>query len=504
MTILLPQFEHFRRSLPLWFTLGIIAWLLATLPLPIAAGLLGAATGAFLLLRWPWLLWVGLAVVLPVSSGIKVGLLSATDVGVAVGAALWFVDGVRRHTLRLYFSAEVIALVVYIGALLLALYGAQNLGEAVAEVIKWCEAAVVIVLVRQMLPPAQRQWLVVALLIGGVGQAVFGLYQFIFRIGPEWFIILGGFMRASGSFRQPNPYAGYLGLCLPVAASLALWSWHHLWQAGIKNLKLVLEGAKIQKVALLLWPLFYTGATGVIAAGLLASWSRGGWLGAAMGAVIVLTLRSRRAMVLGVSGGLFLLCVLLVGSALPSWMPAPVAARFQDIPAYFGLTDIVNQPITDENFAVIERLAHWVAAERMWEKAPWLGVGPGNFNTVYPTVNLPQWETPLGHAHNIYLNTLAESGLSGFAAYLGLWVVVSVWLWRQRRMALQQQADWTVALAVGVLGVVGHSLIHNVFDNLFVQGNYLQLACWLAILGGAPATNNTGEQRLDQTAGRQP
>lgn len=480
MTLLSPQFAHFRRSVPFWLMLGIIAWFLATLPLPIAAGLIGAATGAFLLLRWPWLLWVGMAVVLPVSSGIKFGPLSATDVGVAAGMALWFVDGVRRRTLRLDLSPELVAIFAYVAVLLLALVGAQNLGEAVAEVLKWAEVAVVILLVRQMLPPPKRHWLVVALVIGGIGQAVLGLYQFIFRIGPDWFIILGRFMRASGSFHQPNPYAGYLGLCLPVAASLALWHWQRLWQARIKKLK-----SKIQNVTLSVWTLFYTGATGVIAAGLLASWSRGGWLGAATGAAIVLTLRSRRAMVLGVSAGLILLFALLLGSALPSWAPAPVMDRFQDLPAYFGLTDVLSQPVTDENFAVIERLAHWVAALRMWESAPWLGVGPGNFNTVYPTVNLPRWDEPLGHAHNIYLNTLAESGLIGFTAYLCLWLVVIGWLWRQRRIALGQQADWTVALTIGVLGVVGHSLVHNVFDNLFVQGNYLQLAFWLALLGGA-------------------
>jgi O-antigen ligase len=484
MTIVSPLAEQIHRKLLRWLALGVLAWLLATLPLPIAAGLVGATTGAFLLLRWPWLLWIGLAMALPVSSGIKFGPLSATDVGVATGAALWFVDGVRRRTLRLDFSPEVVAIFAYVGALLLALYGAQNLGEATAEVLKWGQVAVVILLVRQMLPPAKRQWLVVALLVGGIGQGLLGLYQFIFRIGPDWFIILGRFMRGSGSFHQPNPYAGYLGLCLPVAASLALWHWNHWWQANDQNPKLVLEGSKIQNLKSIGWALFHTGATSVIAAGLLASWSRGGWLGAAMGAALVLTLRSRRAMMLGVSGGLVLIFVLLLGSALPRWVPAPVAARFQDIPAYFGLTDVLSQPVTDENFAIIERLAHWVAAGRMWESAPWLGVGPGNYNTLYPTVNLPRWDEPLGHAHNIYLNTLAESGLVGFAAYLGLWLVVILWLWRQRRRALQRQAGWTTALIIGIIGVIGHSLVHNFFDNLFVQGIYLQMAFWLALVSG--------------------
>lgn len=477
MIIVSPPVERVLRACLPWLGLSLLAWALATLPLPMLAGLLGAATGTFLLLRWPWLIWLGLAVALPISSGIKIGPLSLTDVGLTAAFTLWFIDGVRRRTLRLSFSPVVVGVLIYGGALLLALQGALNLREGFAEVVKWGEVAVVLLVLRSMLPPQQAQWFVVALLVGGIGQALLGLYQFIFQIGPEWFIILGRFMRASGSFHQPNPYAGYLGLCLPVAASLALWNLNQFWSSLTQTPK-----SKLQNPKFLVWSLFYTLATGVIGLGLLASWSRGGWMGAAVGLAIVVILRSRRAMVLGSVGGVLLLIALLLGSALPTWLPAPIAARLQDLPAYFGLGDVLDQPVTDENFAVIERVAHWVAAVRMWEEAPWLGIGPGNYATVYPTVRLPRWEEALGHAHNIYLNTLAESGLVGLGAYLLLWFMVIGWLWQQRRLALVQQAGWAAALAIGSLGVVGHSLIHNLFDNLFVQGSYLQVAFWLAAL----------------------
>ena len=168
-------------------------------------------------------------------------------------------------------------------------------------------------------------------------------------------------------------------------------------------------------------------------------------------------------------------------------------ARLQDIPAYFGLTDIVNQPVNDDNFAVIERVAHWVAAIRMWEKAPWLGVGPGNYATVYPSVHLPRWTEALGHAHNIYLNTLAETGIVGLGAYLLLWITITGWVWQRFQQALQRQQAWNAALALGVLGVIGHLSVHNIFDNLFVQGMYLQMGLWLAVLsveGKQSCSNN--------------
>ncbi|MEZ4640966.1 MAG: O-antigen ligase family protein [Caldilineaceae bacterium] len=49
----------------------------------------------------------------------------------------------------------------------------------------------------------------------------------------------------------------------------------------------------------------------------------------------------------------------------------------------------------------------------MWESHPWVGVGPGNYAVVYPDVRLSLGRCT-GHAHNVYLNILAESGLLGW------------------------------------------------------------------------------------------
>ncbi|MFN8494219.1 MAG: O-antigen ligase family protein [Caldilineaceae bacterium] len=484
--------------------LVLLAGVLAITPLSPLLLAIAAITGALLLVRWPWLIWLGIAATLPVSSGMKFGPASVTDLLLAIACALWFANGVRRKTLRLQGSLVVSLLLVYISILYLSLLTAVNLGEATVEVVKWLEVVIVLLLVRAMVTKAQASWLVAALLFGGVSQALLGLYQFIFRIGPSWFIILGRFMRASGSFHQPNPYAGYLGLCLPVAASLALWAWGEVVQrvtrrkqssdqlsvsadvsigrdqgSGVdRDPELVTDHWSLITVS----ALFYTLATGLTALALLASWSRGGWFGAAVGVGIVLILRSRLAALMGVVVVLLTLVALLLGSFKPGMMPAPLVARLQEVPAYFGLTDIVNEPVNDDNFAVIERVAHWVAAVRMWEKAPWLGVGPGNYAVVYPSVHLPRWDEPLGHAHNIYLNVLAETGILGLGAYSLLWITVIGWVWRCFRQTVRRQQGWNAALTIGVLGVIGHLSVHNVFDNLFVQGMYIQIGLWLALV----------------------
>ncbi|MFZ1754900.1 MAG: O-antigen ligase family protein [Caldilineaceae bacterium] len=450
----------------------ILAWLLAALPLPLVGLLIGGVASALIVLRRPWLAWLGIALLLPFTSGIKAGPLSVTDLLLAGAIALWFADGVRRGSVRLDPSPLAGWVAPYLAALLLSTYSAVNLTEAAAEVIKWTELLLVVWLVGSTLTPGQSRWLVLALLAGGALQGLLGVYQFLFRIGPDTFVLLDRFMRAAGSFHQPNPYAGYLGLTLPVAVSLALWGWQRL--ASFST-----PGQKRRNA--LVWALLYSGLTGTIGAGLLASWSRGGWLGAAAGVGLVVVARSRRMLIAGLIGLLALLLLGAVGGLRPGALPAPLAERLADLPAYLGMDieQIIVQPVTDENFSVIERLAHWLAATRMWETTPWLGVGPGNYAAVYPDVRLPAWENALGHAHNIYLNVLAETGLFGLAAYLLMWAGIAGWLWKGTRAACS--GSWERALLVGVLGVTAHLSIHHIFDNLYVQGIYLHLALWLGV-----------------------
>ncbi|MCS6827162.1 MAG: O-antigen ligase family protein, partial [Caldilinea sp.] len=304
------------------------------------------------------------------------------------------------------------------------------------------------------------------------GQAIYGLYQFIFQIGPEHFVILGRFMRASGTFDQPNPFGGFLGLALPPTLSLAIWAWGETIRC------------KEQRWRQVFWALFYTLTAGLIALGVLASWSRGAWFGAFAGTLAVAVLRSRRAALISAFSALLLAIWLTLGAFSPAMLPKPLTDRLADLPAYFGLTDLLAQPVTDENFAVVERLAHWVAARRMWERSPWFGVGVGNYAAVYPEVRLPRWEDPLGHAHNIYLNMLAETGLLGFAVFLTLWGVVVAWSRRRSRSGspVDGQQRWRAAVAVGVLGLVAHLAVHSLVDNLFVRGVLVYIGLWFAIL----------------------
>jgi len=309
--------------------------------------------------------------------------------------------------------------------------------------------------------------LVLAVVITGALAALHGIYQFLFRVGPEGFVLFGRFMRAYGTFEQPNPYGGYLGLTLPVALGLVVVAALGLGRWSRRGRWFTLTVAGISAVLML--------------AALIMSWSRGAWLGfgaALVGMTITLVVKSGRGVVLSVILVALVAYALLAGGL--AQVPPSLIQRFSDFVPYLGVSDVRGAEITDANFAVLERVAHWQAAWQMWTDHPWLGVGIGNYEPVYPRYALPQWPLALGHAHNYYLNIAAETGIIGLAAYLVLWTVALLQTWRVVRRA----SGWELGVALGVLGVIIHLSVHNFVDNLYVHGMYLQLAVLLGLIAG--------------------
>jgi len=322
-------------------------------------------------------------------------------------------------------------------------------------------------------------------------------------------------MRAYGTFQQPNPYGGYLALILPLSLAMFLARWQ-----------------RFERWHLVTWLLAAIGLL-LMGAGLAMSWSRGAWLalaggvgavalvgvwcrafgeirlgilaglaGAALslwwlwdtgtakllalpisvlvgvgsGALVFVSLRRRWPWLL--VGMLVVLLVMALGLGGPTLLPGSVAQRFSDVLAYLEPTDVTGVHVTDENFAVVERLAHWQAAYGMVSDHPWLGVGVGNYVPVYPAYAVPGWKDPLGHAHNYYLNMAAEAGLLGLAAY----VVFLLACFRQGWSATRRLAGPSQGVALGVLGALTAFAVHSLFDNLYVQGMNMHLAMLLGLL----------------------
>ncbi len=381
--------------------------------------------------------------------------------------ASWLAHSIARREILLPRGGRAItvALSVFVAVSAVSVLGAPSPADGLVELVKWIQIGLIAWLVMDTTrkQPEHLVWVVAAALVGGLVQAVIGVWQFGLRgHGPEHFEILGRFYRAYGTFEQPNPYAGFLGLALPLAAGWA-WGvfmsqrWRH--RAADRGLLIVLLAS-----------------TAVLGLGLLMSWSRGGWLGAAAAlAGMILFLPRRRW--LGVAL-VIVLAVAVVGGLQAGLVPNSIAGRLTDFADYVTFRDARGVDITPENYAVLERMAHWQAALSMADQSPWLGIGFGNYAAGYSDHALVNWPYPLGHAHNYYLNLMAETGLLGLVAYLGLWATV-FWL----TIRVVARSDYPLrGLALGLLGIWVHLSVHHLVDKLYVNNIYLHLGTLLGIL----------------------
>jgi O-antigen ligase len=347
---------------------------------------------------------------------------------------------------------------------------------ALPEFVKWLEILLILLIVADRARPHHLPWLVSGVLLVGLFQAGVGLYEFGLRgDGPDHFQIPGtDFYRAYGTFEQPNPFAGYVGMTLALAVgTLAGDVFDRLgWKPGRRSLPALTFSLRRPLLPLVL----LAGTALVLGLALGGSWSRGGWIGfaAALLAMAAALPRRTRWSVLTVG----VLAVAAVALLVAGLVPSSILARLTDFSAGLRLEDVRGVAINDANYAVIERLAHWQAALEMWRYHLWTGVGLGSYEAAYPRFALINWPLALGHAHNIYLNMLAETGLIGTLAYLLLWGIVLLQTWRMTR----RTSGWKRGIAIGLLGVWVHLAVHNFFDNLYVNNVHIMLGLLLGIL----------------------
>jgi O-antigen ligase len=402
---------------------------------------------------------------------------------------------VRRGRIAIPRSPLTVPLLVFVGAAGLSTLNALSLGFALKELIKWGQLLIVLWLVLDL--EGGRRWPVVIglVLAAAAVQAMIGVWQFGIRgDGPEHFLILDDrFYRAYGTFEQPNPYGGFIGLALPLAIGLALaalgrwaeaaWARLKTLQGQLFDLWGVVRAALNRHLAALL---ALGMLAGLLLAALLMSWSRGAWLGFAAAALAIAFAWPRKwwVGVALVGGGLLLGFAALRFNLLPG----SISARLTGFADFTQTFDVRGADINSVNYAVLERLAHWQTAQEMARYHPILGVGIGNYEPVYPGYALINWEEPLGHAHNFYLNLLAETGVIGLAAYGALWIVVFGLTWRVTRRA----AGWSRGAALGLIGAWAHLSVHHLVDKLYVANLHLHVGVLLGVLSVLVALSAQG------------
>lgn len=199
-------------------------------------------------------------------------------------------------------------------------------------------------------------------------------------------------------------------------------------------------------------------------------------MGFAAGAAVFLLFWPRKRIY-----GLLILALALVlilmalGSGL---LPEVVAARLTGFANDFTLGDVRGVDINDDNYSVLERQAHWQAGLNMLRDDVWLGSGFGNYAVAYPKYALINWPDALGHAHNYYINLLAEVGVLGLTAYLLFWSAV---LWQTIRL-LRHQAWPERGITLGLLAIWAALAAHHLVDKLYVNNIYIHLGVLLGLL----------------------
>ena len=393
--------------------------------------------------------------------------LAIDEILLLLYALAWLASRVVLCKRILHFERNptLLATLALAGVFAIGAWTSLAFGEWLKEWLKWLAIAFLIWQLAQLRGTGWR-WLVVALAVAAAGNALIGLYIFFGGSGADHLQIMGRFYRAFGTFGQPNPFGGFMGIALPVVSMAAVG-------CLIKLYARLLAGRNLTKTQFLSASAWLA-AAGLIAAGLLASWSRGAWLGIGCAALVMLVALPRKlsqglALVVAVS---ILTLGLWQAGILPDALVSRLTSSLTDL---VSVTDVRGVDAHSGNFAVIERLAHWQAAVDMADDYPIFGVGLGNYSARYAEYRLINWKHPLGHAHNHYLNLLAETGVVGVVAWLAYWAFMLRIAWTLRR----HPDTFARCVGVGLLGCWTYLAAHSFFDYLFVNSLFLHIGVLL-------------------------
>ena len=476
---------------PIWFVFAAVGLgiLLSQLPLLWGFGLV-VGTAVILLIIIQPLFGLALALLVGPFGALENVILgpSLFDSGQLVlffTFGVWIARGLVRREIYIPKTFLNVPLAVFLFVTAVSLIGAPSITFGIKEFLKWVEIALIMLLVvdesyrfkERITQHAARSTssrlyiyaILAMLLIAGTTQALIGIWQFGLRgDGPDHFIVLGQFYRAYGTFEQPNPYAGYMNLTALLAIGATLGLLALLWRQWKQQARF--EWRTIGAFLLV------AGCAGLASLAVIFSWSRGAWLSLGAGTAVIVLFWPKKFWqgVLLITVGV----VLLFGGVQAGIVPASITERITSFTQDLRFGDVRGEDINDANYAVLERLAHWQAALDMARDNIWFGVGFGNYEPAYAEYALLNWPYPLGHAHNYYLNTLAEVGVIGLLAYLFFWTAVFL-----QTIRLLQKLDWPLrGIALGLLAVWVSLAVHHLVDKLYVNNIYIHLGVMLGLL----------------------
>ena len=344
-------------------------------------------------------------------------------------AVLWLIGAVGRPRFRVVFGwtdAAVILLIAW--HTIAAVWAATHLSPlpAVNMLWEWIALGLAFLLARQLIVGRRESRAVVAVMIAlAVTLSVHGLYQYFHELPDtraQYAADPDGTLRAQGLWYPPgsrerelfesrlassepfatfaltNSLAGYLAPWLVMLAGVAAVA----TVGGDSSRRSNGRRASVGDWCRLLqgWPAVILCAI-PIAACLLLTKSRSGWVAAVLGLVLVWLLCRRRKTRLGWK--------------LPTGVAALGAVLVAAAVAGGGLD---REVLWEASKSLSYRVQYWQSTLRMIGDHPLVGCGPGNFQHSYTTYMLPEASEEVADPHNFLLEVWATAGTPAMLALL--------------------------------------------------------------------------------------
>jgi O-antigen ligase len=291
-----------------------------------------------------------------------------------------------------------------------------------------------------------------------MGISCYAVFQFITHSQRVWNLEALYPGRASGTFISPNNLAGFLEMLLPLAVAY------------------ILVGRMRPATRILL---SYSALA--IAAGIVVTFSRGGWAAGALAllALLGILIFHRRHQL----PALLLLIFLIAGGGI-------FAAKY--LTRTMTYIQRASSDGMNVNHVELElRADMWRAAAQMWRDNFWFGVGPAHYDYRFREYRPPDVQLRPDRAHNDYLNLLADWGVTGgIVVFAGAAFFCAGLLQTRKHVRLVEKDSgggksnrhaFFLGVSTGLLALALHSVVDF---NLHIPSNAILGVTLLALVSG--------------------
>lgn len=310
-----------------------------------------------------------------------------------------------------------------------------------------------LVVMNNLLKSDYVQLILYALVFTGTLISIYGLIQVITGSEHVWHFIRPAQYsgRGSGTFINPNHFAGFLGMLFPL------------------SLAALLTGRISMPMRILLG---YSAL--MLLFGIAFSMSRGGWISTTLMLITLIVILGWQKQFRLRSIGLVSIILVIIG-------------------LFFIKSDFAQDRIgrlstqgTQEHIGSRKEL--WNAAVNVWKEEKLIGVGPGHFDHRFPSHRPKTIQSSPVRVHNDYLNLLVDWGGIGLllaGVWLGSFIFTIIRSWKYSQRTASDFSTKTSNRAAFVLGStigLGSLALHSFVDfNLHIPSNAM-LASTLAAL----------------------